>query len=283
MHRHIHQEEVYSVVSGVAEVAVGGSSGRSVTLRAGDYMRVAPAEPRALRALPAGPQNPSGEDLRVLIAGGSTLGGPFPHDSRSRVLLDDRLSLFAKLPPWLPDGSAEAAAASAQNAAQEVRENEHTMRLRWRLAERNALNEAAHARRVAAKAHQPSGVHTILVSAVALLDDAGRVLLARRPLGKAHAGKFEYPGGKVEAGESPQAGLRRELAEELDITVLPEDMFPLAFSSEGSAKSHLVLMLFGARRWEGTPRGAEGQPVRWVTAEELGVRPACSCVVSALR
>ena len=278
MHRHVHQEEVFTVLSGAGEAALGG--GRTVKLRRGDLLRVAPSEPRALRALPQGPDNPGGEDLHVLIVGGSTLGGPFPHDPRSRVLLDDRLSLFADLPPWLPAGSAEAAAAAAHNAAKEAAEAEHVMRLRWRLAERAAKLEALQARRAAAKAAQQSTAATVLVSAVALLDDQGRVLLARRPVGKSHANKFEYPGGKVEPGESPQAGLRRELAEELDISVRTEDMFPLAFASEAGERNSLLLMLFGARRWEGTPRGAEGQPLRWVTANELGVRCAGLLVTS---
>jgi 8-oxo-dGTP diphosphatase len=273
MHRHVHQEEVFTVLSGVGEAALGG--GRTVQLRRGDLLRVAPSEPRALRALPQGPANPGGEDLHVLVVGGSTLGGPFPHDPRARVLLDDRLSLFAELPPWLPAGSAEAAAAAAHNAVREVAEAEHVMRLRWRLAERQAKLQALHARRAAAKAAHPATTATVLVSAVALLDDAGRVLLARRPLGKSHANKYEYPGGKVEPGESPQAGLYRELAEELDIAVHPDDMFPLAFSSVSGEKNCLLLMLFGARRWTGTPRGAEGQPVQWVTVNELGVRVCC--------
>jgi len=271
MHCHVHQEEVFSVLSGFGEAALGGA--RTVQLRGGDVLRVAPATPRCLRALPAGPLNPGGADLRVLVSGGSTLGGPFPTEVASRALLDDRLALYDTLPPWLPPGSAEAAAAAALNAAQAAREGEHGARLGWRLAERTAAELAVQQRRAAAAPDAPPpSCWTIYVSAVALLDDAGRVLLAQRPPGKKHAGLWEFAGGKLEPGESPQVALARELAEELDTRVQPNEMFPLAFSSDVGVKSTLVLMLFGARRWGGTPRGAEGQAVRWVTAEELGVR-----------
>ncbi len=186
----------------------------------------------------------------------------FPASPRARHLIDDAEPLYDDMPPWR-EGAAPAAAAASNAAAAHA-----NLRVTWRLAWRNAARDAiatAHHRTDAGPAPW-----TMLVSAGALFDDAGRVLLAQRPWGKNHATKWEFPGGKVELGESPERALARELVEELDVQVAEADLFPLAFSSFGSAKSHLLLTLYGARRWTRTPRGAEGQEVRWVDVNELG-------------
>lgn len=109
----------------------------------------------------------------------------------------------------------------------------------------------------------------VLVSAVALIDGDGRVLLAQRPEGKSMAGLWEFPGGKVESGESPEAALIRELKEELDIDTWQSCLAPLTFASHGYADFHLLMPLFACRKWEGTPRGREGQVLKWVRAGAL--------------
>ncbi|PSC69316.1 NTP pyrophosphohydrolase [Micractinium conductrix] len=109
----------------------------------------------------------------------------------------------------------------------------------------------------------------VLVVAVALLDGQGRVLLAQRPPGKKLAGLWEFPGGKVDAGESPEAALVRELAEELGIEVAPGALTPLAFASHAYDSFHLLMPTYGCAHWNGEPTGCEGQAVAWVTAEQL--------------
>lgn len=106
-------------------------------------------------------------------------------------------------------------------------------------------------------------VKLVLVAAAALLDAEGRVLIAERPPGKPMAGLWEFPGGKVESGEAPEATLQRELAEELGIAVEPEDLAPLTFASHGYADFHLLMPLYLCRRWSGEPRPLEGQRIRW--------------------
>ncbi|GFR42779.1 hypothetical protein Agub_g3742 [Astrephomene gubernaculifera] len=96
-----------------------------------------------------------------------------------------------------------------------------------------------------------------------------RVLLAQRPHGKANAGLWEFPGGKVDPGETPEAALVRELHEELGITVDPNDLQPLTFASHTYPTFHLLMPLYACRRWRGEPRGAEGQAVAWVTAPDV--------------
>jgi len=111
------------------------------------------------------------------------------------------------------------------------------------------------------------------VVAAALIDDAGRILMQRRPEGKAHAGLWEFPGGKIERGESPEAALCRELAEELGIGVMPGDLAPVTFASRPLGGRHLILMLYRCRRWAGEPRALEAAELRWGDAASLAALP----------
>lgn len=110
---------------------------------------------------------------------------------------------------------------------------------------------------------------TVLVSAVALIDADGRVLLAQRPEGKPMAGLWEFPGGKVEAGETPEAALIRELHEELGIDTWTSCLAPLTFASHAYADFHLLMPVFACRRWNGIARPREGQQLAWVRARDL--------------
>jgi 8-oxo-dGTP diphosphatase len=112
-------------------------------------------------------------------------------------------------------------------------------------------------------------VRTVLVSAVALIDADGRVLLAERPAGKALAGLWEFPGGKVEPGETPEAALIRELREELGIDTWKSCLAPLTFASHSYEDFHLLMPLFACRRWQGTPTPHEGQRLAWIRARDL--------------
>ncbi|PYE84430.1 (deoxy)nucleoside triphosphate pyrophosphohydrolase [Pseudoroseicyclus aestuarii] len=109
----------------------------------------------------------------------------------------------------------------------------------------------------------------VLVSAVALVDVEGRVLLAQRPQGKSLAGLWEFPGGKVEPGESPEAALIRELQEELGIETWDSCLAPLTFASHAYDDFHLLMPLFACRRWRGVPRGREGQALSWVRPNRM--------------
>ena len=109
----------------------------------------------------------------------------------------------------------------------------------------------------------------VLVSAVALIDPDGRVLLAQRPEGKSLAGLWEFPGGKVEAGESPEACLIRELHEELGINTWASCLAPLTFASHNYDDFHLLMPLFACRKWEGIVQPREGQKLAWVRAKDL--------------
>ena len=110
---------------------------------------------------------------------------------------------------------------------------------------------------------------TVLVSAVALIDIDGRVLLAQRPEGKSMAGLWEFPGGKVEQGETPESALIRELHEELGIETWQSCLAPLTFASHSYDDFHLLMPLFACRKWEGTPQPREGQTLKWVRGNEL--------------
>lgn len=109
----------------------------------------------------------------------------------------------------------------------------------------------------------------VLVAAVALVDADGRVLIAKRPDGKAMAGMWEFPGGKVEAGERPELALIRELKEELDIDVTEACLAPLTFASHAYEKFHLLMPLYVCRRWKGMVRALEGQELKWVKPNRL--------------
>jgi 8-oxo-dGTP diphosphatase len=109
----------------------------------------------------------------------------------------------------------------------------------------------------------------LLVAACALVDADGRVLLAKRPLGKPMAGLWEFPGGKVEPGETPEAALIRELKEELDIDVAAKCLAPLSFASHSYPEFHLLMPLFVCRRWEGDISPLQGQQLAWVRAQKL--------------
>ena len=105
---------------------------------------------------------------------------------------------------------------------------------------------------------------TILVSAVALIDRDGRVLLAQRPDGKSMSGLWEFPGGKVELGETPETALVRELEEELGINTWSSCLAPLTFASHSYDDFHLLMPIFACRRWEGIPAPREQQNLKWV-------------------
>ena len=113
----------------------------------------------------------------------------------------------------------------------------------------------------------------VLVSAVALIDVDGRILLAQRPEGKSMAGLWEFPGGKVEAGETPEQALIRELEEELGINTWASCLAPLTFASHAYEDFHLLMPLFACRKWEGTPTPRENQKLAWVFAKDLRKYP----------
>lgn len=120
-----------------------------------------------------------------------------------------------------------------------------------------------------AAAQTPAPVNTVLVSAVALIDKEGRILLAQRPEGKSMAGLWEFPGGKVEPGETPEHALIRELQEELGIDTWESCLAPLTFASHSYEKFHLLMPLFACRKWEGIPQPREGQVLKWVRPTDL--------------
>ena len=109
----------------------------------------------------------------------------------------------------------------------------------------------------------------VLVAAVALIDVDGRVLLAERPHGKSMAGLWEFPGGKVEAGETPEVALVREMREELGIEICETCLAPFTFASHAYEKFHLLMPLYLCRRWEGEVTPREGQKLAWVRATRL--------------
>jgi 8-oxo-dGTP diphosphatase len=113
----------------------------------------------------------------------------------------------------------------------------------------------------------------VLVVAVALVDADGRVLLAQRPEGKSMAGLWEFPGGKVHDGETPEAALIRELKEELGIDVTESCLAPFTFASHRYERFHLLMPLYVCRRWQGMVSPHEGQQLAWVRPQRLGDYP----------
>ncbi len=131
-----------------------------------------------------------------------------------------------------------------------------------------------------------SGQPLVLVAAVVLVDADGRVLLARRPEGKAMAGLWEFPGGKVDPGETPETALIRELAEELGIDVAASCLAPLTFASHAYPDFHLLMPLYVCRKWSGIPMAREGQRLAWVRPARLAeyaMPPADKPLVAMLR
>jgi len=129
-------------------------------------------------------------------------------------------------------------------------------------------------------------VPTILVVAVALVDVDGRVLIAQRPEGKAMAGLWEFPGGKVDPGETPEAALVRELREELGIDTAASCLAPLSFASHRYETFHLLMPLYACRRWTGTVTAYEHQKLAWVRPVRLGdypMPPADAPLVAMIR
>jgi len=116
-------------------------------------------------------------------------------------------------------------------------------------------------------------VKTVLVSAVALIDRDGRVLLAQRPEGKSMAGLWEFPGGKVEGGETPEAALVRELHEELGIETWNSCLAPLTFACHSYDDFHLLMPLFACRKWNGIVQPKEGQTLKWVYPKDFSNYP----------
>jgi 8-oxo-dGTP diphosphatase len=117
------------------------------------------------------------------------------------------------------------------------------------------------------------GLPLLLVAACVLIDGSGRVLISRRPEGRAMAGLWEFPGGKLEPGESPEDALTRELHEELGIDVSRSCLAPFVFASHSYDRFHLLMPLFLCRRWQGAPVAREGQAIRWVAPAELADYP----------
>ena len=132
----------------------------------------------------------------------------------------------------------------------------------------------------------PDGKPILLVAAVGLIDPDNRVLLARRPEGKPLAGLWEFPGGKMHPGETPEDALIRELKEELGIDVTAACLAPFAFASHGYERFHLLMPLFLCRRWAGTVTPMEGQALAWVRPQKLAdyaMPPADVPLVALLR
>ena len=130
------------------------------------------------------------------------------------------------------------------------------------------------------------GLRLVLVAACALVDTDGRILLAQRPKGRSLAGLWEFPGGKVEVGETPEKALIRELEEELAIDVSQACLAPFTFASHAYPDFHLLMPLYVCRRWRGQVTAQEGQELAWVRAVRLGdyeMPPADLPLIAMLR
>lgn len=110
---------------------------------------------------------------------------------------------------------------------------------------------------------------SISVVCVALIDADDRILIAKRPEGKAMAGLWEFPGGKIESGETPEESLVRELKEELGIETKGSCLAPFTFASHSYDDFNLIMLLYVCRKWQGYPQGAEGQELKWIPANRL--------------
>ena len=119
-----------------------------------------------------------------------------------------------------------------------------------------------------------SGVKIVYVAAAALVNAQGKILLAQRPEGKSMAGLWEFPGGKIEQGETPEAALARELDEELKVKIAPEALEAFTFASHSYENFHLLMPLYVVRQWSGSPEPTEGQTLAWVDVHELHQYPA---------
>lgn len=113
----------------------------------------------------------------------------------------------------------------------------------------------------------------LFVVAAALINETGQILLQQRPENRSMAGLWEFPGGKVETGESPEHALVRELEEELGIAISPSDLAPLTFASEELGDRHLLLLLYTCHRWQGEPRPLESPEIRWVGIDDMPELP----------
>lgn len=125
----------------------------------------------------------------------------------------------------------------------------------------------------------------VLVSACALIDPDGRILIAQRPEGKALAGLWEFPGGKVEPGETPEETLIRELKEELGVETHESCLAPLSFASYSYEDFHLLMPLYVCRKWNGFPQSMEGQAIKWVrpgTLRDYPMPPADDPLIAPL-
>jgi 8-oxo-dGTP diphosphatase len=126
----------------------------------------------------------------------------------------------------------------------------------------------------------------LLVSAVVLIDPDGRVLLTQRPEGKSMAGLWEFPGGKIEPGETPEEALIRELQEELGIDTWQSCLAPLSFASHSYDDFHLLMPVFACRKWQGIPQSREGQAMKWVwpkAMKGIPMPPADLPLIAVLR
>jgi 8-oxo-dGTP diphosphatase len=133
---------------------------------------------------------------------------------------------------------------------------------------------------------EPEKRSIVIVAACVLLNDAGELLIAKRPPGRPLAGLWEFPGGKVEQGEQPEGALIRELKEELGIEIANADLEPLTFASHAYPGFFLLMPLYRCARWHGKATALEGQELRWVRPEELGdydMPPADEPLKTALR